>query len=324
MDVSNQEIIRIMYEELKEDQAGRRAALQERKSRIAEIEVYLNSLLNKEESDLQVFLPRKVEDVYRDVIEQSRQQKDKLLSECNEIEKELNADEHRIEQLDKILSDSSMLHVKQLSILDAQEKERQRIARDLHDTSLQDLTHLVHKLELSSLYIDEDPMKAKLELATVEQGVRKVIEDIRNCIFDLRPMSVDDLGLRETIEKLLTVLNQERRFHIITEIDSIAITQSDPSEHVMLISMYRIIKECVQNAIRHSGGNEILVRLKDCGSTFLICVEDNGSGFDIETALKKEKHFGLSVIKERVLFLGGKLNIDTADGTSIQIEIPKV
>lgn len=324
MDVSSLEIIKLMYDELKENQAGRQAALHERESKIAEIDIYLNGLLNKEESDLHVFLPRKVEDVYRDVIEQNKQQKDTLISECDEIEKLLHADEHRIEQLEKILSDSSMLHVKQLSILDAQEKERQRIARDLHDTSLQNLTHLVHKLELSSLYIDEDPVKAKLELATVEQGVRKVIEEIRNCIFDLRPMSVDDLGLRETIEKLLTVLNQDGQFHIITDIDTVTMVRSDPSSHVIFISMYRIIQECVQNAIKHSGGSEIIVKLKDCGNIYSISVQDNGSGFDIDTASKKDKHFGLSVIKERVLFLGGKLNIDTNDGTFIQIEIPKV
>lgn len=324
MDSSNYEIIQAMYDELKKEQTSRLTALQEKKSKIAEIDTYLNGLLNKEKSDLQVFLPRKVEDVYHDVIEQSTQQKDKLLAECDELEKQFRLDENRIEQLEKILSDTSMLHVKQLSILDAQEKERQRIARDLHDTSLQNLTHLVHKLELSSLYIDEDPVKAKLELATIEKGIRKVIEEIRNSIFDLRPMSVDDLGLRETIEKLIVVLNQDRQFRIEADIDEISVTQSNPDTYVLFISMYRLVQECVQNAIKHSGGNMIIVKLKDYGNTYRIHVQDNGIGFDLESALKKDRHFGLSVIKERVLFLGGKLNINPQHGTSIEIEIPKV
>ena len=324
MDSSSYEIIQAMYDELKKEQTSRRTALQEKKSKIAEIDIYLNGLLNKEESDLQVFLPRKVDDVYRDVIEQSTQQKEKLLGECDELEKRFHSDENRIEQLEKILSDTSMSHVKQLSILDAQEKERQRIARDLHDTSLQNLTHLVHKVELSSLYIDEDPVKAKLELATIEKGIRKVIEEIRNSIFDLRPMSVDDLGLSETIEKLIDVLNQDRQFQIDADIDEINVTQTNPTTYVLFISMYRLVQECVQNAIKHSGGNRIIVKLKDYGNTYRIHVQDNGSGFDLETALKKERHFGLSVIKERVLFLGGNLNIDPKHGTSIEIEIPKV
>lgn len=323
MDAANYEIIQTMYDELKKEQQEQKSLLQERKHKITEIDTYLNSLLNKEESDLQVFLPRKVEDVYHDVIERNKQQKEKLLAECDELEKHLYLNEIRMKQLESFLSGSSMLHVKQLSILDAQEKERQRIARDLHDTSLQNLTHLVHLVELSSLYIDEDPVKAKLELATVAKGVREVIEEIRNCIFDLRPMSVDDLGLRETIEKLIIVLNQERRFQINTDIDSIIIDRSEPTSYILSISLYRIIQECVHNAIMHSKGNEINVKLKDRGESYHICVEDNGSGFDVDEAMKKEKHFGLSVIKERVLFLGGELNIDTQNGTSIIIEIPK-
>ena len=324
MDLSNYEIIQTMYDDLKREQLGLLSDIQERKGKIAEIDAYLNSLLNKEESDLRVFLPRKVEDVYHDVIEQSEQQKRKLISECDELERKLRSDENRMEQLDCFLSGSSMLHVKQLSILDVQEKERQRIARDLHDTSLQNLTHLVHKVELSSLYIDDDPVKAKLELAVVEKGIRRVIEDIRNSIFDLRPMSFDDLGLKETIEKLLNVLNQERRFNITSDIDPITMTMADASVNLIYISMYRIVQECVQNAIRHSGGDEIAVKLKDHGSKYWIEVRDNGTGFDVHEAKKKEKHFGLSVIEERVLFLGGKINIDAHDGTFIEIEIPKI
>ena len=323
MEAANYEIIQTMYDELKREQTDRLDTLHEKQDRIAEIDTYLNSLLNKEESDLQVFMPRKVEDIYRDVIKQNEQEKDKLLSECDVLEKSLSLEEKRMEQLNKILSDSSVLHVKQLSILDAQEKERQRIARDLHDTSLQNLTHLIHKVELGSLYIDEDPVKAKLELATVEKGIRKVIEEIRNSIFDLRPMSFDDLGLKETIEKLIAVLNQDKQFWIETDIDEIAITKSDPSTHILFISMYRLVQECVQNAIKHSGGSKIIVKLRDCGNIYQISVQDNGFGFDVDAALKKDRHFGLSVIKERVLFLGGKLKIHAQDGTSIEIEVPK-
>ncbi len=324
MDTANLEIIQSIYDEMKKEKIRKCSELDERKNRISEIDVYLNSLLNKDESDLRVFLPRKVEDVYRDVIEQNNQQKEQLIAECDELEKQIHLQDSRIDQLEKVIADkSSMLHVKQLSMLDVQEKERQRIARDLHDTSLQNLTHLIHKVELSSLYIDQDPIKAKLELATVENGIRKVIDDIRNSIFDLRPMTVDDLGLKDTIEKLLVVLNQDKQFHVITDIDQIDRIYSDSYLQVLFISIYRIIQECVQNSIKHSKGNEIIVKLKDCGKIYRILVKDNGTGFDVNEASKKDKHFGLSVIKERVLFLGGKINIDASCGTTIEIEVPK-
>ena len=126
--------------------------------------------------------------------------------------------------MDKINETSENMpefHMKQFSVLDVQEKERQRIARDLHDSSLQNLTHLVHKVELSSLYIDRDPVKAKLELATIEAGLRKVIDDIRNRIYDLRPMTFDDLGLRQTLLNLFALINQDGRFEMVTDIDEI-------------------------------------------------------------------------------------------------------
>lgn len=214
-------------------------------------------------------------------------------------------------------------HMKQFSVLDVQEKERQRIARDLHDSSLQNLTHLVHKVELSSLYIDRDPVKAKLELATIEAGLRKVIDDIRNRIYDLRPMTFDDLGLRQTLLNLFALINQDGRFEMVTDIDEIDNSLTDQEKEISLIMIYRIIQECVYNAVEHSEGDRIEVSLKEKEDVFQIKVRDNGVGFDQREAGKKDRHFGLTVVKERVFLLNGKIEMDSTDGTSIFIEIPK-
>lgn len=220
-------------------------------------------------------------------------------------------------------SDYPAFHMKQFSVMDVQEKERQRIARDLHDSSLQNLTHLVHKVELSSLYIDRDPVKAKLELATVESGLRKVIDDIRNRIYDLRPMTFDDLGLKEALANIFTLLNQDGKFEIQTDIDEIDNGFSEKEKDFFLIMIYHIIKECVQNSIKHSGGNQIEVSLKEKSKAYQIKIKDNGTGFDIKEAAKKDRHFGLLVVEERVFLLGGEMRIDTQDGTTIEIEILK-
>lgn len=220
-------------------------------------------------------------------------------------------------------SDYSAFHMKQFSVMDVQEKERQRIARDLHDTSLQNLTHLVHKVELSSLYIDQDPVKAKLELATIESGLRKVIDDIRNRIYDLRPMTFDDLGLREALCNIFSFLNQDGKFEILTDIDEIQDGFSEEERDFFLIMIYHIIKECVLNAIKHSSGNRIEVSLKEDEKAYLIKIKDNGTGFDIKEATKKDRHFGLLVVEERVFLLGGEMRIDTQNGTTIEIEITK-
>ena len=324
MDIENFGVIEELYRDIKKEQEQQTLTLSKKKNRIAQIDTYLDGLLSKEQNDLQVFLPRKIEDVYHDVITTNKEEKEKLVSECDEIERFLNIGKIRLERLERIVENQSvLLHMKQLSVLDVQEKERQRIARDLHDSSLQNLTHLVHKVELSSLYIDQDPIKAKLELATVEQGLRKVIDDIRNRIYDLRPMSFDDLGLKETLLKLFSSLNQDGKFNIETDIDEIDINVSDSITELALINIYRIIQECVQNSINHSNGDKIRVTLRKEDNLYSIIIQDNGIGFDLKEAVKKNRHFGLSVVEERVFLLNGKMQIDTENGTSILIKIPK-
>ena len=287
MDIENFGVIEELYRDIKKEQEQQTLTLSKKKNRIAQIDTYLDGLLSKEQNDLQVFLPRKIEDVYHDVITTNKEEKEKLVSECDEIERFLNIGKIRLERLERIVENQSvLLHMKQLSVLDVQEKERQRIARDLHDSSLQNLTHLVHKIELSSLYIDQDPIKAKLELATVEQGLRKVIDDIRNRIYDLRPMSFDDLGLKETLLKLFSSLNQDGKFNIETDIDEIDINVSDSITELALINIYRIIQECVQNSINHSNGNKIRVTLRNEDNVYSIIIQDNGIGFDLKEAVK--------------------------------------
>ncbi len=210
------------------------------------------------------------------------------------------------------------------SVLDIQEKERQRIARDLHDTSLQNLTYLIHKTELASLYIDQDPVKAKLELAAVEKDIRKIVDEIRNYIFNMRPILLDGFGLKESLEKLFPNLNQNNKFFVKTEIDDILYEEKTPMMDILLMTIYRIIQEGFQNAVSHSDGTEIFVSLKEENDKYRIVIQDNGKGFDLQEVSMKEKHFGISVIKERVFLLNGTIRIESENGTSIKIEIPKI
>ena len=138
---------------------------------------------------------------------------EKVQKQYDKVEKQMDVQKNNVNILEKILNDD-ISYVKQYSVLDVQEKERQRIARDLHDTSLQSLAYLVYKVELVSLYMDKDPVKAKLELAGFKNDIKRVIDEIRNYIFDMRPMSFDDLGIRETLEKLFNMLNPDDKFII--------------------------------------------------------------------------------------------------------------
>ena len=212
---------------------------------------------------------------------------------------------------------------KNLTVLNIQEEDRQRIARDLHDTSLQNLAYLVHKIELSSMYIDVDPIKAKLELATVGKNLREVIEEIRNIIFDLRPMSFDDLGLKTTFEEMLEKFNDSKSYEIKSDIDNISCDND-----IILVAIFRVVQECFNNIKKHSNADKIVFSCKQEDDLCIIDIKDNGNGFTKEEVeyKKDNKHFGISVMEERVCLLGGSISIESQkeEGTHIHIEVPLI
>jgi len=305
-------------------------------SKINEIEEYLKSIYESEDSDFKIFSPRSAENLYKENIDKSISEKqsleienrtyykrlnqlDRYLEGIQKLNIESNSDDDNSKQVTIISSEKEDIHTN-LKVLDVQEKERKRIARDLHDSSLQNLAHLVHKIELSSMFIDQDPLRAKLELATVSKNLRTVIDDIRSTIFDMRPMTFDDLGLKDCFERLFINLKQANpTFDFLSDIDDLS---SD--NDLVLMTIYRVVQECCSNAIKHSGGNQISVTLKKDDIDCLLTIKDNGKGFDVrETLEKNERHFGLSIISERVQLIGGTIKfVSDEKGTEIYIIIP--
>lgn len=206
-----------------------------------------------------------------------------------------------------------------------QEMDRKRIANELHDTSIQDLTHIIHQIELAGFYIDVDATKAKLELALVNDELRKIIKDIRNTIFDLRPMSFDDLGLTGAIENLIDVL--KNRFVIDFQSD---INFSDDFDELKKLEIYRVIQECITNSAKHANAKTIVLTVCDKESDLYICVSDDGTGIleqesENESDSEKQIHYGLQIMKERVSILDGRCYINSIrnEGTKIKIIIPR-
>ena len=216
-----------------------------------------------------------------------------------------------------------------LLVLDVQEKERSRIARELHDSSLQNLTHLIHVLELSSMYMDEDPIRAKLELESCTQNLRQIIHDIRDTIFNLRPMTFDDLGFRQCIKNEIDSLKlQFKDIDIVYEVDDIIFPEQSESKEIcslFLVTLYRVIQEALMNSLKHSEASNIIVSIKNFENDIVAEVKDNGRGFVLEEVSKNsDKHFGISIMKERISLLEGIINISTdTNGTVIQIKVPK-
>lgn len=312
-----------MYQNLSEEAEELKKKIDENLTHISEIDEYLHSIYKQEDEDFKVFSPRNVEHIYKEDIDNHKTKKYSLESDNRVLYSKLNKVNSYLEALEEVLGEKpeAVQKTDDLYALDIQEKERQRIARDLHDTSLQNLAHLVHKVELASMYIDRDPLQAKLELATISKSMKSVIEEIRNTIFDLRPMSFDDLGLKESFERLFVKLKESNKaFDIYTEIDEVSC-----ENELVLMTIFRVVQEACSNAIRHSCGNKLKVVIKYKDDLCDICIEDNGCGFTPEVVAEKaDKHFGIAVMKERIKLLGGSILFHSVPGkgTEIKIKIP--
>ena len=314
----NQFSIQDMYHSLKEEADNLDAQIKRNLLRISEIEEYLDSLYRKEDEDFKVFSPWNVEHIHKENISINKTERNKLENDNKELYSRLNKVHSFMYALE---ADTEIANEKQLNketnfaVLDMQESERQRIARDLHDTSLQNLAHLVHKIELASMYIDKDPLQAKLELAAVNKNLKAVIEEIRNTIFDLRPMSFDDLGLKESFERLFYKLKELNSSFIF----DIQIEEIKSDNDIILLNIFRVVQEACINALKHSKGSMIQVIAKQTGTVCEITVKDNGIGFLEDTI--EGNHFGISIMKERVKLLGGTITIRSAEGEGSEVFI---
>ncbi len=313
-------VLKETLHEIAAEKAGFQEKIDKNLNRIAEIDIYLKSIYDKEDTEFKVFSPRNVENVYREQIDKSNKEKYALENENQHLYRQVNRLQRYMDNIKSVLADEDIDF--NLMGLDIQEMDRQRIARDLHDTSLQNLAHLIHRIELSSMYIDKDPIQAKLELASINKNMKTIIEDIRNTIFDLRPMSFDDLGFADMLQDFIKKLQDRYKTTVYSDIDNI---KSD--NNILLISLYRVIRECCLNAMEHSECNNLYIKVKDnmVSQSIDVNIKDDGTGFDVaETSVNMSNHYGLKIIRERIELLGGDINIisEYGKGTNITISIP--
>jgi two-component system, NarL family, sensor histidine kinase DegS len=199
-------------------------------------------------------------------------------------------------------------------IVNAQESERQRLSRQMHDGPAQALSNFILQTEIAMRLLDLDPVQAKDELGSLKNSAMGTFQKVRNFIFELRPMMLDDLGLVPTIKKYTEAFKEQTSLEVNLTITG-AERRFEPYLEVMI---FRAFQELLGNASRHSQANSIKAHL-DLGSENLrISVDDNGKGFDPES-LKESSNLGLKLIRERVEMLGGSFEIDSAIGSGARI-----
>jgi PAS domain S-box-containing protein len=209
-------------------------------------------------------------------------------------------------------------------LLRAQENEREKIGRYLHDQVAQDLS--TAKIACETLFDNQPRVSHEIrqKVSNLAKLLRRTIEAVRNLAYDLRPPSLEQLGLVRTIFQHCQDVMAREGIKIDFYTAGLDNLRLDPYTE---INLYRLIQEALTNVRRHADARHVLLRLVASFPYIVLRIEDDGKGFDTKERLEQaldEKRLGLQSMQERVKLLGGKMSIHSRimKGTKISIEIP--
>jgi len=207
-------------------------------------------------------------------------------------------------------------------IIKAQEEERKRVARDIHDGPAQSLANLVLRLEICERLLNVDTGRAKGELQELKGLVRGNLQEIRRIIFDLRPMTLDDLGLVPTLRRLLGDFGDKHKIAISLELTG----EEKRFRPAVEITIFRLIQEALQNVRKHSMATQVLIRIEPSADKVRTTVKDNGRGFSVEqiSVSNHPNSYGLVSMRERAELVNGTVEVKSSpgQGTEVVITIP--
>jgi signal transduction histidine kinase len=208
-------------------------------------------------------------------------------------------------------------------LISAQEDERRRIARELHDEASQFLAALTLNLESITGVLPQKYKDVKTKLDDLKKKAIETIGSIRTLALELRPSVLDDLGLSKAVQWYAKDYLTKQGLTVNIEIAE-SKTKIPTYTETML---FRIIQEALTNIVKHAEASHVEVELQLVGSAGIIRIDDNGKGFDVKSSLTGEtswQNLGLHGMSERVTLLGGKFTINSTvgQGTIIDIEVP--
>lgn len=206
-----------------------------------------------------------------------------------------------------------------VKIINAQENERQNLSTRLHDGPAQSLTNLILQAEICERLFDSDPARARSELSELKNAVTATFQKVREFIFDLRPMMLDDLGLTPTLKKMIE--DYEQKTGIACNLTVSGRDQRLPAHTE--VTVFRIVQQLLNNVREHAQAAHIQIAMDVADEKVSVSVEDDGTGFDLNEAMNaslQRKTIGLSTMIERTRMLGGELKIDSAIGRGTRID----
>ena len=208
-------------------------------------------------------------------------------------------------------------------VIEAQENERQRLARQMHDGPAQSLTNLILQAEICERLFDNDPVQAKVELGNLKNAVSATFQKTREFIMTLRPMMLDDLGLVPTLKQYVQDFEEKTKLSV----NFTVMGRDSRLPNYTEVTVFRVIQELLTNIQKHAHATHVQVTLDFQNETVVATVEDDGSGFDVaemQTPTQQRRGLGLPTIQERTEMLGGTVQIESrlGRGTKVRIEVP--
>jgi signal transduction histidine kinase len=205
------------------------------------------------------------------------------------------------------------------AMLQGQEDERKRLARELHDDTLQALIALDQRRQMAQRALDRDPAKVPGHLAQLQIMLDEAIKDLRHLIRAMRPTYIEDLGLVTALEALVTQIAEATPVAVRFGVSGTA--RRLPPNHEL--GLYRIAQEAITNALRHASATQLNVKLSfDGGVT--VSIQDDGQGFvvpDWPGTFAQAGHYGLMGMVERAEQMGAQFRLDSASGKGTSIDV---
>ena len=221
-------------------------------------------------------------------------------------------------------------------IIKATEEERYRISRELHDGPAQDLANALFTTTITERLMDQDMAEAKKTLVELREEIRGCLTGVRQIIFDMRPMALDDLGLPQAVEQLVRLFGERGKLRGTFSLEG---TYYALPKHVE-IAIFRIVQEALNNVVHHAKTDKVRVRMHYTDQALTVLIADDGVGFDpnrrmeepedaddaldMETQRRQRgRHFGMIGMEERAKIIGAAIQIlsEPGKGTKVHLRV---
>jgi two-component system sensor histidine kinase DegS len=215
-----------------------------------------------------------------------------------------------------------------VGIINAQEEERKRLSRVMHDGPAQSLTNFILQAEICQRLFDRDPERAATELDNLKTNASRTFQKVRDFIFDLRPMMLDDLGVAATVRRYSESFADKNDIQTEYEIHN----EDRRMENYREVFIFRSIQELMSIARDYSAASEVKIRLDMDSDPVKILVEDNGKGFDSGTVFETDddtvvddaRVSAMIMLRNKVELINGTMTVQSSEneGTAVRIEVP--